>query len=198
MGGTFDRLVACLAKLPGVGRRSAERMASRLVLDKAGLLKDLLSVLAEVDRDLCGCSRCGNLTTVDRDPCRLCTDPKREGDVVCVVEEPGDIALIHRSGGFHGRYHALMGKVSAMKGRGPGDLRVRQLVERVRNEGFKEVVLALSTDVEGDATAGFIVELLKGSNVKVTRLAAGLPASSAVLYSDPVTLERALKGRQQA
>jgi len=195
---TFETLVGCLAKLPGVGRRSAERMAMRLVLDGGGLLKALAGALNDVDRHLCCCSRCGSITAVSRDPCRLCEDPKRDGHVLCVVEDPADIPMIQQSGGFHGRYHALMGKISPTKGAGPGNVRIRSLLDRVEKEGFREIILAMSTDVEGDATASYIADLLKHTKVKVTRLAAGLPASSAILYSDPVTLAKAIKGRQEA
>ena len=196
--GTFDQLATCLSRLPGVGRRSAERMAMRLVLDRGTLLKDLASALDGVAREICCCSRCGNITSMERNPCRLCTDLNRDSHVVCVVENPGDIAAIQGSGSFHGRYHALMGKISPMKGDGPANLRIRALFDRVEKEGFREVVLALSTDVEGDATASFLAEHLHGRKVKVTRLAAGLPASSAIVYSDPVTLARAMKGRYDA
>ena len=194
----FERLTTCLAKLPGIGRKSAERMALRIVLDPGDLRGALIESLEAVGRALCPCRLCGAITTTEHDPCRLCTDPRRDGHVLCVVEEPADITSIERSGGFHGRYHALMGKISPMRGNGPEHLRVKALVARLDQEPVNEVVLALSTDVEGDATASFLAEVLKGRKVTVTRLASGLPASSAVLYSDPVTLARAMQGRQTA
>ena len=119
----------------------------------------------------------------------------RDGSVVCVVEDPGDIAMIERSGGFNGRYHALMGRLSPMKGQGADSMRIEPLLQRIEDEHFSEVILALSTDVEGDATAALIADLLKDSPVRVTRLAFGLPAGSGVGYSDPVTLARAIRGR---
>jgi len=144
------------------------------------------------------CGRCGNVTSRDRDPCRLCTDPARDDTILCVVEEPGDIMKMEEAGVFRGRYHALMGTISPMRGVGPRDLRMRALVDRVDAGGVREVLLALDTDVEGDATASFVTEFLRAKPVKVTRLAYGLPAGSGIGYSDPVTLARAIRGRQEA
>jgi recombination protein RecR len=191
----LDKLVSCLGKLPGVGRRSAERMAIRLVRDPNGMLSDLIAALKNASETIRCCSLCGSITTIDREPCKLCTGQDRDGTILCVVEDPGDIAIIERSGGFHGRYHALMGKISPGRGSGPADLRIDSLLERIEKEKFKEVMLALSTDVEGDSTASYIAELLKDKNIRISRLASGLPAGSGIVYSDPITLARAIKGR---
>ncbi len=191
----LQRLVTALGKLPGVGRRSAERMAMRLAVGQRDLIDELLASLAFVQKSVTGCSKCGSPTHVDENPCRLCTSPGRDDALLCVVEEPADIATIEGSGGFRGRYHALMGTLSPPKRRSPADLRVESLLSRVRDEGICEVVLALNTDVEGDATASFLEEALRGEQVKISRLAFGLPAGSGIRYSDPVTLERAFKGR---
>ena len=131
-----------------------------------------------------------------RDPCDTCTDATRDGSVVCVVEEPADILPIEASGAFRGRYHALGGKLSPTRHMGPEKLRFAELVDRVAREGFTEVLLALSTDMEGDATAGYAAEVLKGTGARVTRLAFGLPADSGIAYSDPLTLKRAIGGRR--
>ncbi|MGQ9661607.1 MAG: recombination mediator RecR [Kiritimatiellia bacterium] len=189
------RLSACLRRLPGVGLRSAERMAIRLVQERDGLLKDLIAALQAVEREVRSCPRCGNVVMDGTELCRLCTNPNRDAGQLCVVEDPGDIVLIERSGEFHGRYHALMGKLSPARGIGPENLRIEPLLKRVEEEKIREVLLALSTDMEGDATASFITELLKGKPVLVTRLAFGMPAGSGVSYSDPVTLGRAIRGR---
>jgi recombination protein RecR len=194
----FNRLTAALGKLPGVGRRSAERMATRLVREREGLLAELGDALDAVRRTVRCCSKCGSITTVDREPCPLCTSASREGRLLCVVEDPGDVTLIERSGSFNGRYHALMGKLSPMRGEGPNDLRIRALLKRVQDEKVEEVVLALSTDVEGDATASYLTELLRKTGVKVSRLAFGLPVGSGLVYADALTLARAMKGRQDA
>lgn len=194
----LDRLISCLGRLPGIGRRSAERMALKLVRDPDGQLKDLMASLEAVRRCVRCCSRCGCITVDGEEPCRLCTSPARDGDVLCVVEDPSDILAIERSGSFQGRYHALMGKISPMRGEGPGDLRIEALIRRVREDGIKEVILALSTDMEGEATAGYLAERLRATAARVSHLAFGIPAGSGVAYSDPVTLARAMKGRQQA
>jgi recombination protein RecR len=161
------------------------------------MIRDLREALQAVGERVRCCAKCGGVTSVDDEPCRLCTSPTRDPDVLCVVEEPGDILMIESSGAFHGRYHALMGKLSPMRGAGPADLRMEALLARVRGEEFKEVILALSTDVEGDATAGYLSETLGREGVKVSRLAFGLPAGSGIAYSDPVTLGRAINGRRE-
>ena len=129
-------------------------------------------------------------------PCRLCTNPARDGTVVCVVQDPSDIVALERTSSYKGRYHALMGIISPMHGEGPRDIRLHALIERVEKEGFKEVIMALGTDVESEATANYLAELLKGRSLRITRLASGIPVGSGVGYSDAVTLSRALKGRQ--
>jgi len=193
----LDNLVAALSRLPGIGRRTAERMAMALVQDDKGLCRILANALLEADEAIACCGRCGNLTLASRDPCDLCVRPRRDAHVLCVVESPGDIAKIEASGGFQGRYHALMGKLSPMQGTGAADLRVDALLRRIADEGIAEVVLALGTDVESDATASYVKEILAGRPVKVSRIAFGLPAGSAIEYSDATTLARAIRGRQE-
>ncbi len=193
----LERLSAQLGRLPGVGRRTAERMALRLARDPRGLLADLDAALRAVAEEVRCCSRCGSITTLQEDPCTLCSDPKRDGTLLCVVEDPSDILLIEKSGGFNGRYHALLGRLSPAGNTGVGDLRLEELIRRVTAEKFREVLLALNTDVESEATCGYIRECLQGLPVRVTRLAAGLPAGSGVMYTDSVTLSRAIRGRQE-
>ena len=190
-----DNLIRSLAKLPGLGKRSAERATLALLRKPDVLLDTLVAALQEARASVCCCSVCGGFTSKDQNPCRLCSDATRDDSVLCVVEEPSDIFAIERSGGFRGRYHALMGKLSPARQTGPSELRLRALAERAGRGGVAEVLLALSTDMEGDATAGFIGELLKPLGVRVTRLAFGLPADSGVGYSDPLTLKRAINGR---
>jgi recombination protein RecR len=195
----LDSLIRVLARLPGLGRRSAERAALALVRRPEGLMQELQAALARARETVCCCGICGGFTVREANPCPLCTDLRREVALLCVVEEPGDILAIERAGVFAGRYHALHGKVSAARATGPGDLRLQALVERVAREEIAEVILALSTDLEGDATAAYVSELLRGGKpVRVTRLAFGLPVDSGVGYSDPLTLKRALGGRQEA
>ena len=188
-------LERCLAKLPGFGRRSAARAALALVREHGRLLDPLLAALAAAKGNVRCCSRCGAFTSAGSDPCATCTDLTRDGSVVCVVEEPADILSIESSGVFRGRYHALGGKLSPAGRVGPEKLRIAELADRVVREGFREVLLALSTDMDGDATAGYVTEILKGTGAKVTRLAFGLPADSGIAYSDPLTLRRAIVNR---
>ena len=193
----LDRVTASLSQLPGIGRRSAERMAYRLAGDTEGLLKELVQALAETAQHVRLCARCGGVTTTDEPVCKLCTASNRDGACVCVVQDPTDIIALERTGSFRGRYHALMGKLSPMHGEGPADLRLDALLSRVAEEHFQEVVLALGTDVESEATASYVSERLKGLGVRVTRLATGIPAGSGIMYSDALTLSRAMKGRQE-
>lgn len=191
-------LEKCLSKLPGLGRRSAQRAALALVREKERLLRPLVLSLQDAAENVTCCTQCGAFTTRDRNPCDFCTDPLRERGVLCVVEEPADILPLEASGAFRGRYHALGGKLAPARRIGPEKLRMAELRDRVIREGVSEVLLALSTDMDGDATAGYIVELLRGTGAKVTRLAFGLPADSGIAYSDPLTLRRAIRGRMDA
>lgn len=188
-------LEKCLAKLPGFGRRSAARAALALVREPGRLLEPLEAALRDAHANVRCCSKCGAFTTVGKDPCDLCTDSTRDANLICVVEEAADIVQIEASGAFRGRYHALGGKLSPARRMGPEKLRFGELVERVKAENISEVLLAVSTDMEGDATAGYIAELLRELPVKVTRLAFGLPADSGIAYSDALTLRRAITNR---
>ena len=188
-------LERCLSKLPGLGKRSASRAALALVREPARLLDPLVTALRAARGGVRCCSRCGAFTTADRDPCETCTDATRDGAILCVVEEPADIVSIESSGAFRGRYHALGGKLSPAHHAGPEKLRFAELKDRVVREGIMEVLLAVSTDMDGDATAGYTAEVLKGTGAKVTRLAFGLPADSGIAYSDPLTLKRAIVHR---
>lgn len=192
----LDNLIAALSRLPGIGRRTAERMAMALVQDQKNLMRILAHALLEADDGLACCERCGSLTLAAQNPCALCLQPRREAQVLCVVESPADIMKIEQSGGFQGRYHALMGKLSPMHGMGAADLRVDPLLGRIAAEGIEEVILALGTDVESEATASYLNEVLAARPVKVSRIAFGLPAGSAIEYSDATTLARAIAGRQ--
>ena len=171
-------------------------MALALLRDQKGLARILAHALLEADEQIAHCSRCGNLTPTDQNPCELCVGPRRDAHILCVVESAADILKIEQSAGFQGRYHALMGRLSPLRGMGAHDLRIDTLLQRVRDEEFKEVILALGTDVESDATASYLNEILSARGVRVSRIAFGLPAGSAIEYADPTTLARALSGRQ--
>lgn len=195
-----ENLVRALGRLPGLGRRSAGRAALALLREPERLLEPLALALRDAQAGVCACARCGAFTVRDANPCALCTDAARDGATVCVVEEAADVVTMEASGAFRGRYHVLAGKLSPVRHCGPEKLRIAELKDRIAKEGFGEVLLALSTDMEGDATAGYIVETLRAfpsaeSPVRVTRLAFGLPADSGVSYSDPLTLRRAIMHR---
>ncbi len=193
----LDNLVAALSRLPGIGRRTAERMALALVQDQKGLMRILANALLEADETIATCERCGSITLASKNPCELCTRPRKDAQLLCVVEQPGDIMKIEESGGFQGRYHALMGRLSPMHGVGAADLRVDRLLQRIADENIEEIVIALGTDVESDATASYLKEILSTRKVRVSRIAFGLPSGSAIEYSDSTTLARAIKGRQE-
>ncbi|MBU4198719.1 MAG: recombination mediator RecR [Verrucomicrobia bacterium] len=194
---SLDRLIACLSKLPGIGRRSAERIALKLVVQRDGLLRELIAALQEAGDRLGACSVCGAITPSAENPCSLCKDTARDGSVLCVVEDPVDLLLIEAAGAFRGRYHVLMGKISPMQGEGIAHLRLEALRRRIETERIQEVILALNSDVESEATASFLRDQLAARNVRITRPAMGLPVGSGIAYTDTVTLARAMKHRQQ-
>lgn len=194
---TFDAVVKALARLPGVGRRSAERMGMALARQPDQLLFPLVAALQDAGARLVICELCGSLTDREHQPCRLCCDVSRERDRLCVVENPEDVALIERSGSYRGRYHCLHGRLAPTQGDEPDARRLRSLLKRIDDERIQEVILAISTDMEGDLTANYLADLLVRKRVHVTRLAFGLPAGSGLAWSDPVTVARALRGRQE-
>ena len=193
-----EELVRALSRLPGLGRRSAGRAALALLREPERMLDPLVAALRSAREEVVCCSRCGGFTVRGADPCALCCDQSRDGSLVCVVEEPADIVTLESAGAMRGRYHVLGGKLSPVRRLGPDRLRIAELVERISREGFTEVLLALSTDMEGDVTAGYLAEILRDSPVKLTRLAFGLPVDSGVGYSDPLTLKRAFQNRVNA
>jgi recombination protein RecR len=190
----LDRLVDLLAKLPGLGPRSARRAALFLLKRREALMEPLGIALRETALHIHPCSICGNLDTTD--PCALCRDPRRDSELLCVVEEVADLWAIERSGAFKGRYHVLGGTLSALDGVGPDDLRIGPLVARVREGGVREVILALNATVEGQTTTHFITDRLANAGAKLTRLAHGVPVGGELDYLDEGTLSAALAARQ--
>ncbi|NLB54277.1 MAG: recombination protein RecR [Lentisphaerae bacterium] len=193
----FNSLVEQLRKLPGVGRRSAERIARALIIKKNTLLRDLVASLTAADKELCCCNICGALTLVKQNPCRICNDTERDNSLLCVVEDPGDVDLLEDAGGYKGKYHVLMGRISPVRGQGIAGLRLKSLIQRINEGNVKEVVLALGSDVEGDATAQLLREALSDQLIKITRPAMGLPAGSGITYCDAWTLAKAINARQE-
>jgi recombination protein RecR len=191
----FEKLQQALRKLPGVGYRSSERIALHLLLGKPEQLKELVVAMEEAAKAIRRCSRCGNLS--EGDLCPICADPRREHRVVCVVENVPDLVAIERSGSWRSVYHVLHGKLSPLRGVGPEDLTFAMLFSRIASGEVDELVLALSNDVEGEATCHYLQEHLpEGFGVKVTRIGFGIPSGGGVLYADPVTLKSALDSRR--
>ena len=192
---TIERLIEELMKMPGIGRRSAQRIVYRLLESTREEVGALNEAIADVKATVRFCSRCNNFS--ESEVCSICSDPRRDQKVICVVENPKDVENIERSGTFHGAYHVLLGAISPLEGRGPHDLRVDSLIDRVKEEAVGEVVIATDSDTEGEATAIFLTKLLRPLGVKVMRIGIGLPVGSNLEYADPATLARALEGRRE-
>jgi len=191
----IQRLIDELARLPGIGRKSAQRLAFHLLAAEEEDARRLSRSIVEMREQVRLCLRCFNVT--DTDECSLCRDLRRDPALLCVVERAQDIVVVERSREFRGRYHVLGGAISPIEGIGPERLRFRELVERVRHEAITEVIIATNPSVEGDTTALYLAKVLKPEGVKVTRLASGLPVGGDLDYADELTLGRALTGRRE-
>lgn len=190
----MDRLVASLKRLPGIGEKSATRLAYYLLSAKPEVARELADAIVRLQLDTVVCDSCFTLS--DRTPCPVCAHPGRDRGTVCVVEEPADMAAIERSGGFKGVYHVLGGALSPIDGMGPDALRVEELERRVRQGGVAEVVLATNPTAEGDATAHFLADRLAATGVRLTRIAYGMPLGGDLEYADHVTVSRAIAHRR--
>ena len=189
------RLIDEFHKLPGIGPKSAQRLAYYLLRMPAVDAQALAAAILEVKERVTLCTICQNVTEVD--PCRACSDDRRDRATICVVEEPLDILALERSHAYQGLYHVLHGAISPMDGIGPEDLKTTELLQRLRSDEVREIILATNPNLEGEATAMYLTRLLKPLGVKVTRLARGLPVGGDLEYADDVTLARALEGRQE-
>ena len=191
----FERVIAELQKLPGVGRKTAQRLAFHLLRVPPSEVASLAEAIGSLREKIRECSVCFNLA--DAELCPICADGGRDRALLCVVEEPANIASLERASGFRGVYHVLGGVLSPLKDVGPDNLRVRELLERVRTDAFREIVLATSPTVEGEATAVYLARLLKPLGAATTRLAVGLPAGADLEFTDDLTLRRALEARRE-
>lgn len=187
-------LIGTLSRLPGIGPRSAERLALHLVQSDSSEVKQLAATLVTAREKIQICPICGSLTELT--PCLICVDSRRDGSLICLVERPTDIISIEKSGTFHGKYHVLGGKISPLNGIGPEDLRISELEARFSKETIKEIVIALGTDVEGDATSNYLAKRLSRAGLRISRIAHGLPAGSGLEFADELTLTHALAGRR--
>ena len=193
----IQNLINNFSRLPGIGPKTASRLTFFLLRAPEDLARDLGESLLELKSGTTFCRTCFNITTSGRDECEICTSVERDGTLVCVVEEPLDMLALERTGGYLGRYHVLHGALSPIDGIGPEDLKIRELVERVKDGEIKEIILATNPSMEGDYTAGYIVQQLEPLDVRLTRLARGLPVGGDLEYADQSTLLRALDGRQE-
>ncbi len=193
----LERLIIALERLPGIGPKTASRLAFYLLKAPTELSEDLAEALKMVKKGTAFCHICFNITDAGREECVICADPKRDRSVVCVVEDPLDMVALEKTAGFKGQYHVLHGVLSPIEGIGPDDIKIYELEERVKSGGIKEVIVATNPSMEGDATALYLQQCLDKYPVKMTRLARGLPVGGDLEYADQSTLLRALDGRQE-
>mgnify|MGYP002729175538 FL=1 len=190
----IEKLIEEFAKLPSIGKKSAQRLTLHILNLPKDEVEEFANALVKARGTIKYCSVCGNFT--DTDPCAICSNPNREKDIICVVEQPKDIMTMEKVKEFNGLYHVLHGTISPMQGRGPQDIRIRELVARMSGD-VKEVIVATNPTIEGEATAMYISKILKPLDVKVTRIAAGIPVGGDLEYADEVTLSKALEGRRE-
>lgn len=192
----MGKLIASFEKLPGIGRRSAERIVFHLLTAPKQESAELSRLLDEIKSHVLFCSVCHNFS--DRELCHICSDPGRDQSVICVVEDPKDVISFEKTGAYVGVYHVLLGALSALNGIGPGEIQIRDLVERIRSGKVREVIFATNSNTEGETTALYLAKLLKPFKIKTTRLARGIPVGSHIEFMDQATLSRSLEGRQPA
>lgn len=188
-----DELVKEFKKMPGIGLKTAQRLSFYVLRISHQEADKLARAIMQVKEKVTYCSICSNIT--ETDPCEICTNPKRDGQSICVVEEPKDIMSIEKTGGYRGMYHVLMGAISPLDGIGPENLKIDSLIKRVKSSAVKEVIMATNPNAEGEATATYLSRLLKPLGVKVYRIARGLPVGSELEYADEVTITKALEGK---
>jgi recombination protein RecR len=191
----IERLINELTRLPGIGRKTAARLAFHILRIPKKEAQELARGIIDVKEKIQLCSVCFDLT--DKDPCRICRDSRRNDEVICVVEEPNDLMAIEGGGGFHGKYHVLHGTLSPLEGIGPEDIKAKELLKRLEAGIVKEVIMATNPNVEGGATALYLTQLIKPLGVKVTRIAYGIPMGGDIEYTDGETLAKALEGRRE-
>jgi recombination protein RecR len=194
---SIQSVINSLERLPGIGPKSASRLAFYLLRAPDDVSQDLSTALANLKVKTAFCQECFNITEAGRERCEICESSRRDGTLICAVEEALDVLALERTGGFQGKYHVLQGVLSPIEGIGPDDLKIQQLIARVSNGGVKEVILATNPSMEGDATALYLRQHLEPLGVKITRLARGLPVGGDLEYADQNTLLRALSGRQE-
>ncbi len=189
------RLIDELKRLPGIGHKSAQRIAFYILQTDADKVENLVNAIKEVKEKIIFCSLCNNITDID--PCRYCTSPTRDRRLICVIEEPHNLVTVEKTREYHGLYHVLHGSLSPIRGIGPDELKIKNLLERMRSAEVEEIILATNPTTEGEATANYLSRLLKPLGVKVTRIAMGLPVGSDLDYADEVTMHKAMTNRHE-
>ena len=193
--GPISRLIEEFSKLPGVGRKTAQRLAFHVINMNTNDVESLSKAIIDAKREIRYCSICCNIT--DTDPCSMCSNKNRDSSVICVVEDPRDVAAMERTREFKGKYHVLNGVISPMDGIGPDMIKIKELIVRLGKEDVKELIMATNPTIEGEATAMYIARLVKPMGIKVTRIAHGLPVGGDLEYADEVTIIKALEGRRE-
>ena len=191
----LNRLIGELSRLPGIGGKTAQRLAFHILSMDEKDVNTLADVIKQAKKEMVYCSVCGNLT--DRDPCAICSDKSRDESTICVVESPRDLVAMEKIKEYHGYYHVLHGTISPMDGIGPDDINLKSLISRLGNENVKELIIATNPTIEGEATAMYIARLIKPSGIKVSRIAHGIPVGGELEYADEVTLLKAVEGRRE-
>jgi recombination protein RecR len=194
---TIEVLVEEFAKLPGIGKKTAQRLALYVLREKRESIEHFAKALIDAKEKVIYCSSCQNMTDKDHDPCIICSSPKRNRAVVCIVESPSDVIAFERTNQFQGLYHVLHGVISPLDGIGPDDLKIKELIARLGENSISELILALNPTVEGETTTLYLTKLIKPLGIKITRIARGIPIGSELEYTDEATLTRALEGRAE-
>ena len=192
---SIEKLIERLNKLPGIGRRSAERIVDYILKTPAEEIRLLSEAISRVKENVRLCSVCNNLSEADL--CAICRDSRRERYLLCIVENPTDVTALEKAGNFHGLYHVLLGAISPLEGKGPADLKINGLINRIKKDNIKEVIIATDADTEGEITALYLTKLIKPLGVKLTRIGLGIPMGSNLEYADSTTLSKALESRRE-
>ncbi len=191
---SIEKLIESLVKLPGIGRRSAERMVNYILGASKEEVKVLSDAITKVKESVRFCSLCHNLS--EEELCKICQDPRRQKDLICIVEKPSDVTAIEKAGSFTGVYHVLLGAISPLEGKGPGDLKIHTLLSRIKENSIKEIIIATDADIEGETTALYLTKVIKPMGVKLSRIGLGLPVGSNLEYADSTTLTKSLEARR--
>jgi recombination protein RecR len=192
---SIEKLIESLIKLPGIGRRSAERIVSYILSVSRDEIKNLSEAISRVKENVRFCRICNNLS--EQELCKVCQDNRRQKDIICIVEKPSDVTVIEKTGNFHGLYHVLLGSIAPLDGKGPADLKTEGLLSRIKGNNIKEIIIATDADTEGETTALYLTKLIKPLGVKLTRIGVGIPLGSNLEYADSATLSRAMESRRE-